>query len=164
MDIEEAKAYLRDNYEKGCVCPCCNQHVQVYNRKLNSGMAITLIRIYKNVGNEWVHVKEFLRTKKFSNSHDWTLLRHWDLLEEKDEKCPDQKCSGIWRITRKGIDFVRGKIEVPKFFYMYNKKAHGFSDEFVNINDCLGDRFSYSELMGIDFNEAKSCEAQMSLI
>ena len=60
--LKEVKKDLKDAYEDGCICPCCHQHVQLYKRKLNSGMAITLLRMYKHfkVG-AYYHVKDFLK-------------------------------------------------------------------------------------------------------
>jgi hypothetical protein len=40
--ITEAKDFLNENYKDGCICPCCNQTVKLYKRKLNSGMARVL--------------------------------------------------------------------------------------------------------------------------
>ena len=57
--IKEAKEHLRNNFEEGIDCPCCGQFVKLYKRKLNSGMAATLIRIVKFNGSSEVHVKDF---------------------------------------------------------------------------------------------------------
>lgn len=143
--LGQAKAHLRLNWEKGVECPCCRQFVMLYKRKLNSGMAITLIRIYQQP-RAWIHVKDFLRRNKYFNGHDWTLLKHWGLLEEKESK-PDEPCSGMWRITDKGVAFVRNQIEVEKRLYFYNNKVYGRDTELTNIIEALGSKFNYHELM-----------------
>ena len=70
------KEFLRANYEKGCDCPTCGQFVKLYKRKLNSGMAKTLIILEQYFGFEPINVKSFLREQSLTNNHDWTLLRH----------------------------------------------------------------------------------------
>ena len=146
--LTNAKQYLRNNWEKGVTCVCCGQRVQLYHRKLNSGMALTLIRICNETtnGTVWIPVKEFLRQKGFKNNHDWTLLKYWGLLEEKGET-EDGASSGYWRITNKGIDFVLNKIRVAKRIDIYNQKLYGHSEESTNIIESLGNKFSYSELV-----------------
>jgi hypothetical protein len=138
--IKEAKEYLRKNWEKGCKCKVCGQFVKKYKRKLNSSMAITLIRINNN-SDDFFHVKDFLRQNKFTNSHDWTLLNHWGFLEEHIEK------NGFWRITSLGKDFIKNRIKTKKHIYLYNNIFLGFSDEETTIKESLGDKFNYDELM-----------------
>lgn len=148
--IKEAKEFLRANFEKGVDCPCCNQFVKLYKRKLNSGMAKTLIRIYKESGDgeKWIPVKEFLRQKKYHNGHDWTLLKYWDLLIEKPKDENTQtKNSGFWKITEKGKSFVENKINLPDRVFIYNNRVLGFSDKEVNIKHCLGAKFNYNEIL-----------------
>jgi hypothetical protein len=149
--IKEAKDFLRGNWEKGVDCPCCKQFVKLYKRKLNSGMALTLCRIYKESisDKKWIPVKDFLRQNKFKNGHDWTLLRFWGLLEEKQKDSNDNetKNSGYWRITEKGEAFTLNKIDVPRQIFIYNSKIYGVSEDRIKITKCLGDDFNYEELM-----------------
>jgi hypothetical protein len=149
--IAEAKHFLRANFEKGVDCPCCGQFVKLYKRKLNSGMAITILRIYNESIDDfgkWIPVKEFLRINKYKNSHDWTLLKHWGLLEEKEiVKDSEDNNSGFWKITPKGRQFVMNEINVPNKVHIYNNKVLGFSDDQTNIIDSLGKNFNYTELM-----------------
>lgn len=143
--IQSAKDYLRSNWAKGVTCPCCEQFVKLYKRKLNSGMALTLIRIYRH-SQGWVPVKEFLRQNKWHNGHDWTLLRFWGLLEEK-QHAKGENSSGYWRITAKGISFVLNHITVPKRMLMYNQSCYGFEGGETSISEALGNKFNYQELM-----------------
>lgn len=153
--VLDAKAFLKEHYVKGINCPCCNQFVKLYKRKLNSGMAWTLIQIYFETQKckadsamdslLWIPVKEFLRVNKFHNGHDWTLLQHWGLLEERktDSGLPN---SGRWRITENGDKFVRLQLKVPKQLNFYNSKVYGKSDEMIDIKQALGNKFDYREL------------------
>jgi len=145
--IIEAKSFLKDNYKKGCECPACGHFVKMYKRKLNSGMALTLLRIYKH-SRGWIKVKEWLRINKYKNNHDWTLLFYWGLLEEGDNRATKGgKTNGEWRITEKGIEFAQNKIIVSKYIYIYNNRFLGFDPDSTNIIDSLGNHFDYNELM-----------------
>lgn len=149
QNIIEAKNFLMKSWEKGVECPCCEQFVKLYKRKLNSGMAITLVRIYKNSltnNNDWLHVKNYLRENRFSNSHDWTLLKYWGLLEEK-AVVKGEPNSGYWRITPKGEHFVLNSTEVPEAIYMFNQNLYKYSTDNTNIIESLGKKFNYYELM-----------------
>jgi hypothetical protein len=143
--LKEAKAFLNRNYEKGTQCPCCNQMVKLYKRKLNSGMARTLIELYK-CGDRFVHVKNHLREQQLNNTHDFTLLRHWGLITAPDEESTGQS-SGLWKITEKGNKFCEGEIVVNRHVLIVVNKHLGFSDEKTTIQDSLGSRFDYNELM-----------------
>jgi hypothetical protein len=154
--IQEAKAYLRANYSKGVECPCCKQFVKLYKRKLNSGMARTLILIYKESNRQnasgykerpWIHVKNLLMDLKAQNSHDWTLLKHWGLLEDEITD-PDRSANGYWRITMDGVNFVENRLSVPRVASFYNGKLIGMIlNSFTDIVAALGDKFNYEELI-----------------
>lgn len=152
--IQEAKTRMRAEMRKGVACPCCNQFVKLYKRKLNSGMAITLIRLFRHYGisKDFVNVKDFLRENKYSNSHDWTLLKHWGFIEEeKTDPSQDAKSSGRWRITLKGEEFVLGILRAPSHILTYNSGFYGFEGDsivdMIGIEQAIGNKFSYLELM-----------------
>tara|TARA_R110002126_G_scaffold129114_2_gene271829 strand:- start:1016 stop:1474 length:459 start_codon:yes stop_codon:yes gene_type:complete len=148
--IKDAKDYLRSELEKGATCPCCSQRVQMYRRKLNSGMAYTLIAIYKH-SKDFFHVKDMLRIKKFKNSHDWTLLKFWGFIESKYGNREDgNQYTGYYKITKDGIDFVLGNLLANSHIFIYNKKHYGSSNNKINIKKALGDKFNYNELIGFD--------------
>ena len=147
--LEGIKNKVFDQMDKGTICPCCGQFVKLYKRKLNSGMAITLIRVYKGNGREWTNIKDFLRKEKHTNSHDWTLLRYWGIIEE-EMKEPDnemKKTNGVWRITKKGEEFIFNKIKVLSHIKIYNGKQRGSEGALIGIKEALGNRFNYTELM-----------------
>ena len=142
--LQEAKELLRKNFAAGINCPCCGQLVKKYKRKLNSGMAITLIRIFNNPrSGEWINVKDFLRENKFPNSHDWTLLRYWGFLEERQE----EGTSGEWRVTDDGRDFALNQRIAKKHLFLFDNRFYGWGEATTNILEALGDKFNYFELM-----------------
>lgn len=147
--LQEAKQFLRDNWLKGTHCPCCNQFVKRYQRKLNSGMAVSLIRLYKENGQDWMHALHTLvRLNPKATIMEYSKLKYWGFLEEKPgDVDPSKKSSGIWRITDEGVAFIKDFAPAPKYIYLYNNKFLGFSDEIINIKDALGSNFDYQELM-----------------
>ena len=155
--ITEGKEYLRQNWEKGTKCPCCNQFVKLYRRKLNSGMSYGLIQIYKigmeiNFKDNWMKVADELVKRQLNPANlDYSKLHYWGLLEQKpNEDDKTKRDSGYWKITERGKKFIRNEIKLQKYVYIYNGKIQDFDGDMVGIKDCLGNNFNYVELMGKD--------------
>ena len=145
FEPEDTKAFLRANYEKGCRCPACDQHVKLYKRPLGAGMARSLILISKGpkIGaSGWVDIKSI-----DVRGGDYAKLRYWGLLEQRPNADPKTKDSGVWRVTQKGLKFINDQIRVPSHAHVYNDKVRAFSDVDVNIRQALGKAFDYSQLM-----------------
>ena len=151
--LAESKQFLRENWEKGTTCPCCKQVVKQYKRKMHSAMGVMLIQFYKlsNETGDWVHVSDLYRKgNKVTTSADYAYLRYWKLLEKKPEdEDQDKKSNGYWRITQRGKEFAMGSRKELSHILLYNGGFYGLSGELVDIEDVLGDKFSYKELMGI---------------
>ena len=82
-----------------------------------------------------------------TSSLDYSIIKHFDLIEEEIDHETEKKNSGYWKITKKGIEFIEQKIEVPSHVHIYNGKVLGFADTTTNIITSLGNKFSYKELM-----------------
>ena len=147
--IKQAKDWLRSKMDKGATCPCCNQFVKMYKRKLNSTMARSLVRLYHLDKFNSIYYHNVNIVKSVSESvGDFAKLLYWGMIEQKpndDDK--SKKNAGMWKITDKGRMFVEGKIKVPKHVNVYNSKPYGFTMEETDIKEALGDKFDYSELM-----------------
>lgn len=152
--------WLKENLSAdGKVCPCCNQFVKIYKRKINKSMAESLVLFYqKQIPNRETYFNlTQLREmdKRFIScligGGDFAQFAHWKIIESKPRsKGKDTRTSGYWRMTKKGIDFAEGKIHVPQHILLYNQTLLGFSDEMVLIRDCFKEPFRYSELMGFN--------------
>jgi len=147
VTLAEAREYVDNGREEGVFCPCCKRFVKTYKRKLNSGMGVTLIRIYKH-SLTWIHVIDFLREHNFHDSRDWTRLKHWGFLEESGDT-PENgtKKSGLWKITPKGILFVTAQISCSKYIVLSEDELVNYDGEQISIIDALGSHFNYTELM-----------------
>ena len=141
--LAEAREWLRDHREEGASCPCCGQLAKVYYRKLNARMARALITMWKERGTDWCHVPTVVGDR----GGDATKLVYWGLIEETTEKREDGGRAGWWRVTADGERFVKGQLMVPGYARVYNKRCLGVTGELVGIQDALGSKFNYDELM-----------------
>lgn len=162
--VWEAREWILENADDGVICPCCNQHAQVYKRRLNAAMAYVLTLIEEwhydqgvAVGQgEWLHVPSYIAQKAASNPSraaavrgDWAKLKHWELIEEQPTQRGDgSRRVGYYRITQRGIDFVRGVISVQAYIWIYNEaRLDRTVTERVTIREAMGIKFNYADLM-----------------
>lgn len=150
--LEEAKQWLRDRFDEGASCPCCNQFVKLYRRKLNSFMAYALILIDRyfrqSNANEWLHVPSYL-IEQNAPDRECAKLRYWGLIEECTGGRPDgSPHAGFYKITELGKSFVRRDVRVARYIFLYNKHPVKREEwETIDIYEALGEKFSYEELM-----------------
>lgn len=143
--LEEAREWLRSQVDQGARCPCCNQFAKVYRRRINAGMAHSLIDMYLIGGRRWLHVPTAIGAR----SREEGKLAYWHLVEESTEPRGDGGRAGWWRVTDLGESFVLGEVRVAKYARIYDGRCLGLdSTETVSIRDALGARFNYDELMG----------------
>jgi hypothetical protein len=142
--LKQAKQWLRARFEDGTHCPCCNQTVKLYPRKLNSNMAVflvSLVRLWKKEQRPYKY-----KECRF-HGRDYSYLSLWDLARTAKSDDSRKRMSGMWEPTQKGIDFVEQKIEVPSHAYCYNGAVVRMAKSNTNIIESLGDDFNYAELM-----------------
>ena len=154
--LEEAKQVLRDGWIEGVECPCCTQFVKQYHRKITSSMAYGLILVYRYFENhpeeQYVHISDYLNSLDIPgairNTGDITKLKYWDMIEEKVQMRDDgSKHAGYWAITERGRQFGRGEITVESHVKLFNSKSYGLTGEQTSIQEALGEKFNYTELM-----------------
>jgi hypothetical protein len=128
--IKEAIEYLAENMKEGATCPCCKQHVKLHEINLTRSMVKVLASIYRyKVAHEpmdgWIHLSEEM--PELSKGRVTPKLVHWDLLEPKSNN------SGKWRVTKKGLNFLLGRIEIPATVLVYNARVRGFNGEMMSV-------------------------------
>jgi len=152
----EAKEEVKDAMKDGIECPCCEQWTQLYKYSFHSGMVKALIYIYKAYENgdipkgEFFHVEKYLKEKKVDFHGYHSKLKFWGLLEQKSNDNPAKKWSGFWKITQKGIDFIKDEIALPKYVWLHNKKAYGFEGPNMLASELKFKHFNYAEMMGAE--------------
>lgn len=142
--LAQVRAWLRMKRDDGVACPACDQHVQVYRRKINAGMARSLMMMYRVGARDWVHVPSEIGAR----SREEGKLAYWGLVEEEKALRPDGGRTGYWRVTRLGELFVLNRCTVPKYARVFNGELVSLDpSEQVSIVDALGTKFNYSEMM-----------------
>lgn len=147
--LREAKQWLERNKEEGVTCPCCGQFAKVYTRKLNSGMAASLIWLVKrfHITNDWIDVPA-TGPIWVQRSRELAKLEHWKLVECKTEPSKrGARTSGLWRPTGEGIHFAAEEVSLPKYARIYDGMFLSHPDRgLTTIRDALGDHFNYDDL------------------
>jgi hypothetical protein len=143
MSIGDTRIWVTQQREDGVDCPACDQFVKVYRRKINAGMAQSLIAIYNKGGTE-----DFVHTPTLVRSHEVGQLSWWGFIEEEGLTRKDGGRAGFWRTTRSGADWLLGTTTAPKYAHVFNGKLLEMTeDDRVTILDALGTKFNYSDLM-----------------
>lgn len=142
----EVREWLSKGMDEGVCCPACEQTVKMYKRTIHATMARDLIRAYRAHHQAPFRPIDLLG----SSSPDFVKLRYWGLLSEVDpEQVRDDGSprTGRWSITAAGIAFIRQARTVQKYAHIYNGQKRTMSGDHVSIVECLGQNFSYNELM-----------------
>lgn len=151
--LGDARTWLTGRIDKGQVCPCCKQFAKVYKRPMTSSMAyglILLARVDRDEDDGWVHIENYFKSLSIPSSirGDITKLVNWGLLERfEGEREDGSNRVGLYRVTYKGVQFVRSEIEVYSHIIIYSNMFQGFSGEPIKIKEALGKKFNYDELM-----------------
>jgi len=127
----------------GTSCPACSQHVQQYRRKLNTGMARSLIAMWRKAGPRWIHLPTALPAR----SREEGKLRWWGLVEESEIERDDGGRAGWWRLTADGQAFVQRKLWVPSHAVVYANQLQRLEGSNIDIVQALGSQFDYRQLM-----------------
>jgi len=148
--LSDSKMELNVGLEKGITCPCCGQFAKRYKRNLSASMCYALILIHKSRNSDFFHVSDYFHEKglKISSVADWSKLRHWGFIESKAELREDgSDRNGYYKITDRGINFVRRRITAPAHAFIFNNKVKALADERVDIETALKKKFDFQELM-----------------
>lgn len=139
-------AYRAANEKGGSTCPCCNQHVQVYKRRIYKRMAkvmLWLMQEFERTG-EWVKLKD----GPLFRGGDNAKLAYWGLVQTKPRRQVEshKRHSGEWMPTKLGLQFAKGQVQIPEYVYVYNGQVVGYSAEMVWIKDCLEGDFNLEDI------------------
>jgi hypothetical protein len=137
--LEEARDWLLGLFREGEVasCACCGQVVKRYARSISGMMVKALALIAQHeLGAD---SRAVLAHTRQGGGGDHGKLVHWGLLRQGD--------SGRWVCTDRGLEFLYGRISVPRYVYLYNNTLLGRSEEHITVADCAGEDFSFAALM-----------------
>lgn len=141
MQNQEYMDFLRRGGEGPC--PCCGRFNKIYERRLHTTICRQLIILYRaGAADHYVHSKK-------AGGPDFTIAKFWGLIQSKpNDSNRGKKDSGFWALTKLGVEFVQNLAAVPTYAFLYNDQVLKFSEEMSDIEECLGRKFNYSELMG----------------
>ena len=146
VTLAAARSWLRQQVDRGAVCPCCSQKAKVYKRPMNSGIARALITMFRAAGTDWLYKPAVLKGVG-SAARDESIARYWGVIEEELTVRLDGGRAGWWRVTPKGADWVRGHTTLPRYARIYDGRCLGFVGPDVGIRTALGSRFNLDDLM-----------------
>ena len=160
VTLGEERERLRDHWHRGTRCACCGQNVKLYRRKLNVGMALTLLSFWRTTSrlpaghDGWLHAEDTFKDDPSLPSTargDFPKLRWWRLIERAEGQRPDGNPStGYYRLTERGRLFCQRRLHVRPAVYLYLDREYpapdGADQAPVSIVDALGTRFDYMEV------------------
>jgi len=144
QSVADAKKELAINFNEGMDCPCCGQLVKQYRRSISNQMAKSLIKLY-HLPIGFHHRRDF---DEGFTCGDFAKLKYWNLIHPKENEDSEKKDSGVWRTTSAGMAFVRNTLKVSKYALIYNGDLRGYEGKLIDIEQALGLKFNYEELMG----------------
>lgn len=95
-------------------CPHCHASMVEYRHGLSRALIEGLVRLYRHRKPVNLSVLELTRNQW----DNFQKLRYWDLVARYTDKEGIRK-GGVWTITSKGIEFVLGRIKIPKSVWTY---------------------------------------------
>lgn len=146
MALAEARALTmqRALHEKEPRCPCCGQMAKVYRRTINAGMAQSLIAMWRAAGTDWQYVPETVGAR----SREEGKLVWWSFVEPKPGAREDgSRHTGWWRLTEDGAEFALQRARTQKYAIVYANRCLALEGHYVDIVDCLGEKFDYRRLL-----------------
>lgn len=149
--IGEAKLKLFNSAHEGTYCPCCESLVKIYRRTI-SGKSINMLSGLYNLAKaetgRYFHLSKVLRNSGQIQTSEFPKLRFWGLIKRLDiETDNGSNHSGHYSITQKGVDFLLGRLKIPKYASVYKNEVQEMSKELVTVYECRANKFHFQDLM-----------------
>lgn len=143
--LADVQDWLRQRLDDGARCPACDQFAKVYRRNIYATLAKHLISMWTMGGPH----RRFLSLSQdlSQGGGDMGKMRYWGLVEEESTVLGENGRQGYWRLTTLGVDFVLGRVTLPKYAYIYDGVCLRLDGPQVAISDALGKKFNYAALM-----------------
>ena len=143
--LAQARHEMREKIDKGTRCPCCGRFVKLYKRKLSAEMVVFLFALCREYRGDFLDIRR-LRTWKYQRG-DYAYLAHWGLVEQREGDEPGKRGSAHWKPTEEAFQFIFRHLKMASHIHMLCGDYLGRSDKLVSVDDALGEKFDYDELM-----------------
>jgi len=143
----------------GAICPLCRQHAQVYKWSLYSTAAHALILFLRLGARKTPIHTSRIKDLGHRGQGDINRLRLWGFAVEERVRRPDDGRAGFWWITSKGEDFAQMRMTVPKHVWVYATRVLRHEGDPITIEDALGTKFNYRELMDGNWGDGHEPDA-----
>lgn len=154
LATERAALLQRLEAGQSSVCPCCDQTVAAYKRHLHAGQALWLVDLVKawraagGTPETWIHKSAI---KAVGNDYGFLAYfipeGHTEPLARHAPREFGSAFSGMWQPTEAGLAWLRGEVKTPRYSMVYNRRVLSASAEGVTVEQALGAKFDYSEVM-----------------
>lgn len=131
LTIAEGRDIVRDRVVHGIKCPCCDQLVKLRQRSISIAHVYFLSNLFDITTAEYMFGEGDVYIHKDRASHgmaktatDYNILKYWGLIAPMPRNDAGEKSAGFWRLTQKGYEFLRGKIEVDKYKYTFDSMVY----------------------------------------
>lgn len=121
------------------ICNECGAKKVEYRFGFNKGLAIFLARLYEKKGP--ARTDDLGLT--YSQRTNSQKIRYWGLAKPYITEDTVQK-RGWWVITQKGIDFITGKLLIPKYVVMYRNEVIREERPMIGFKD-VSDGYKYHQ-------------------
>lgn len=125
-------------------CTHCGARLRKYKVSLSRGIINTLIKFRQAViakDENKIHLLEDMQGRDYQlTRHEWnnfSRLRFHGLVAKYKEN--GQHVSGYWLLTKRGADFLNGKITIPHSVEVFRNRVVSHSEHKVNIRDAVID-------------------------
>jgi len=133
----------------GEACPTCHHVRRVRKNVLSHAVAASALAAYGHFAEgEYFYAPDLEALPGVRDSHEFSILAYWDMIQEKPETRSDGGRAGWWMFTEHGEAFVMGDLRVPKYAEIDDGDFIGLSGPRVTIYQCLKKGFDLREVLG----------------
>lgn len=126
------------------ICQCCGHVRKVWKKALISTAVASLCKLVSMYDNTPIHLDNFTVLAKDRN---FNQLVNWGLIRPEINDDGSKRASGYWHPTQLGIDFVMGRIEIPKYIITCENELIGTKGPMMNVTEALRNKFNYTQLI-----------------
>lgn len=124
-------------------CPYCGASMKMFWHRITPGMVMALVKFKRSIiekDRNCLHLyKDLENENKLTTVEqmNWTKLRFHGLVAKYRENGVVKR--GYWLLTRRGNEFFKGTIKIPKRVQTFRNKITCHDEEYVNITNVVSD-------------------------